>query len=32
MLTSGNFWVGLLVGVGAVYVYHRYAAKKAAGS
>ncbi len=24
MLRSGNFWVGVMVGVGGVYVYHRY--------
>lgn len=32
MLTSGNFWIGVLVGVVGVYGYHRYATRKASGS
>jgi hypothetical protein len=32
MLTSGNFWVGVLTGVVVVYGYHKYMAKKAAAS
>lgn len=24
MLTSGRFWVGVLVGVGSVWAYHKY--------
>jgi hypothetical protein len=28
MLSSQNFWVGVVVGVGGTYVWHRYQAKK----
>lgn len=28
MLRSSNFWVGFVVGIGAVYAYNRYAMRK----
>jgi hypothetical protein len=28
MLSSRNFWMGVLVGVGGLYVYNRYAMRK----
>ena len=28
MLTDHRFWLGIIVGVGGTYVYHKYAAKK----
>lgn len=31
MLTSGNFWIGVAVGVGVTYVYHRYTGTKKGG-
>lgn len=30
MLRDGRFWVGVIVGVAAVYAWHIYQAKKAA--
>jgi hypothetical protein len=27
MLTSGNFWIGVAVGVGGVYAYHKFVKK-----
>lgn len=27
MLTSGHFWVGVAIGVGGVYAYHKYVKK-----
>ena len=27
MLTSGNFWVGVVIGVGGVWAYHKYVKK-----
>lgn len=28
MVASRNFWFGVIVGVGGVYVYHKYAMRK----
>jgi len=30
MLSDGRFWIGVVVGVGLLYAYGRYQAKKAA--
>lgn len=28
MLSNGNFWAGVIVGVVGVYAYHKYAMRK----
>lgn len=30
MLTSRNFWIGVVATVGALYVYNKYTARRAA--